>query len=1683
MANHLESGGLAGKVHVSEATAKYLNDAYELEPADGHLRDGYIKQAGVDTFFIKQTEPSSSQRRTGRKWPPGQSGAQVNGQTKAANLAANSTSPIGVGQSSVTTAAAASADPDQQSKNRGASTVRLGAEQSGQATAAGNRCYNERVKSISEAITSEFDGSSLSERGDNDNSRQLAGARAASAANKKQASNETMAREKLPGGSNLGANNGSSATTTAINEQQRCRSALTSFVEEFEEDEDEEDDNGDGWKPEIPFKNLNKLDAKPLGESISAQILHLPPSTSKADPEQADKIGGSQAENGGQNDGAGGSAFGNTVQTATNGATRSMSSLLRNSFRRGDRGSTTTPTPTNDHQPKQVRSAENAVRAPLKRASALASLDKTRMAWSAAQIGSLPAPSNSVETPRGAGESCKRQLDVIRRSYYRSFHVKSRKSGPPKTSSSSVSHCDTPKARFIDQFTLSAIGRRQKRARIPPEAGGEIGEEAPLKPAQPASRSEDRRDGAQLSERGGSEKARKSSIICIRIIDDRNSDQNKSQMESANPAQSEPKLEAVSNRFVGCNKDSASKKSAGSAPNPAELQSPVADSVIVSCPSSGDGTIRTSTTTSRRRLDRKSGSSGSGGVRGSGASSYRAGYATLFYRLLCNKLKQTGCCGISACGATGGRRSGATQRRATKANRRRRNQRSSRSGGVDAASPGHSSSIEIEISRRMMVEHINWFRLTFKSSKLEDLYCQIPWTASKSNIVYILISWLLMALVSLISTPDIWNTLQTILFATIPLLAFACFYMSDSILYSKYMKYKLKEASQPSNQQRTASTSKRLSSQTSSSMALKDASETTRPSSSSSPAPAGVPVREDQQMGSANSPLAEPNASRPGTTTSEGATLLDQNQKHSSISTSVSYASGQNQKVAPLVHRVAKFWSKLDRIPMIWNVFIFIFNLIMTVAILHMNFFRCKLSPPHSSYGSQEVDSIQMKPLEREQDKQLTCLHEDNLTFGIILIMIEMGCFFRSSYLKKVGLLTSMTIFFMLFFYWIGFNIQRADPSEASNPFPSQTVTWSMLNVAYDHSVCPLATIDPIRSATNMSYLLAHTNLLAPYSLTSISQCDPNLIEKNYIILAILLIGLVYVCRSTERISRLDFLWKLQASKELKDMRDLRHHNAQLLQNILPDHVADHFLKDERNSDELYAQSYPCVAVLFASIPNFSLFYSEDVNNGMECIRLLNEIIFDFDQLLEDEHFKSIEKVKTISSTYLAACGLNPRDKDLPPNYHLSVCCKFAFAMKKALDEVNVHSFNNFVMRIGISHGPIVGGVIGAKKPVFDIWGDTVNEASRMDSTGTMDMIQVPKRSADILEKEGFLVQYRGSIAVKGKGNMETCFVLGDKPATKTGVKPGLVGPSPVSVNIEQETRFNVQDNLDEANTNSAIGRERLQPDEAKSGESDEPRTSSVVVKIMEPKQDDDEKKSSLMHRRFNRLSSNTQSLREPGGRSGRHTNKHLHQVKQLQVNRCNEFELAGLQVGGKSKIDSRHLSSSWGHNRQPHTADSVANHSCKESSGRIRSVSPIDLGARRQSGFASSILEGLTKRDNAGPSNTEEGSLAAVVFNMVQMRKNYEPLASNSNSTTCNSSDLTNQAAKLVTDTINNPTGGLTSGASANKLSIGRPRASTRKSAKSRASMFRKRSNYRRAGTSEVVDYKPNEESIHENE
>ena len=198
--------------------------------------------------------------------------------------------------------------------------------------------------------------------------------------------------------------------------------------------------------------------------------------------------------------------------------------------------------------------------------------------------------------------------------------------------------------------------------------------------------------------------------------------------------------------------------------------------------------------------------------------------------------------------------------------------------------------------------------------------------------------------------------------------------------------------------------------------------------------------------------------------------------------------------------------------------------------------------------------------------------------------------------------------------------------------------------------------------------------------------------------------------RQFELTNRRLFLWRKQVEERKEKVADMRRKNEALVYNILPPNVAKIFLgKRQLNDEELYSKSYEAVGVLFAAMPNFSDFYTEEsVNNqGLECLRFLNEVISDYDALLDQARFKNIIKIKTMGSTYMAASGLYEGDAqaerqagggDSAPEGassgqqvdevrakwgHLEQLTEFALALKETLNNINKESFNNFVLRIG----------------------------------------------------------------------------------------------------------------------------------------------------------------------------------------------------------------------------------------------------------------------------------------------------------------------------------------------------------------------------------------------------------------
>uniref|UniRef100_A0A1A8LL26 adenylate cyclase n=5 Tax=Nothobranchiidae TaxID=405002 RepID=A0A1A8LL26_9TELE len=322
--------------------------------------------------------------------------------------------------------------------------------------------------------------------------------------------------------------------------------------------------------------------------------------------------------------------------------------------------------------------------------------------------------------------------------------------------------------------------------------------------------------------------------------------------------------------------------------------------------------------------------------------------------------------------------------------------------------------------------------------------------------------------------------------------------------------------------------------------------------------------------------------------------------------------------------------------------------------------------------------------------------------------------------------------------------------------------------------------------------------------------------ETSLLLMAMFLLAVFYHGQQLEYTARLDFLWRVQAKEEINEMKELREHNENMLRNILPSHVARHFLEKDRDNEELYSQSYDAVGVMFASIPGFADFYSQtEMNNqGVECLRLLNEIIADFDELLGEDRFQDIEKIKTIGSTYMAVSGLSPEKQHCEDKWgHLCALADFAIALNESIQEINKHSFNNFELRIGMAHGSVVAGVIGAKKPQYDIWGKTVNLASRMDSTGVSGKIQVPEETLLILKERGFAFEYRGEIYVKGiseqEGKIRTHFLLGRVQPNPLIMQPrkitGQYSLAAVVLGLVQSLNRQKQKQILNENNNSGI--------------------------------------------------------------------------------------------------------------------------------------------------------------------------------------------------------------------------------------------------------------------------------------
>jgi len=214
-----------------------------------------------------------------------------------------------------------------------------------------------------------------------------------------------------------------------------------------------------------------------------------------------------------------------------------------------------------------------------------------------------------------------------------------------------------------------------------------------------------------------------------------------------------------------------------------------------------------------------------------------------------------------------------------------------------------------------------------------------------------------------------------------------------------------------------------------------------------------------------------------------------------------------------------------------------------------------------------------------------------------------------------------------------------------------------------------------------------------------------------------------------------------QKERTLQELAIEQARSEKLLLNVLPQSIANR-LKD---NDMRIADSHESVTVLFADIVGFTQLTAS--TSPTELVDLLSQLFSRFDQLAAKH---GIEKIKTIGDGYMVVGGA-----PIHLENHAALVTALALEMFNALSAFNQETGNNLQMRIGISSGPVVAGVIGTSKFAYDLWGDPVNMASRMEQTALTNSIQLSEATHALI-KTGFDFEMRKQVQVKGKGKVNT---------------------------------------------------------------------------------------------------------------------------------------------------------------------------------------------------------------------------------------------------------------------------------------------------------------------------------------
>jgi adenylate cyclase len=273
--------------------------------------------------------------------------------------------------------------------------------------------------------------------------------------------------------------------------------------------------------------------------------------------------------------------------------------------------------------------------------------------------------------------------------------------------------------------------------------------------------------------------------------------------------------------------------------------------------------------------------------------------------------------------------------------------------------------------------------------------------------------------------------------------------------------------------------------------------------------------------------------------------------------------------------------------------------------------------------------------------------------------------------------------------------------------------------------------------------LLLVAGLMQPYIQTS-NQL-PQLLKFALFVMNIGVVSSIVVLMLRYFIRKRDEAYQLVAVEQQKSER--------LLLNILPREIATE-LKNEHHT---IAKQYDSASILFADLVGFTTLTASLA--PVEMVNLLNQIFSHFDTLVE---IYDVEKIRTIGDNYMVAAGV-PR----PCEDHAHRLAHIALGMQaytSSLEHINGKPIH---FRIGINSGPVIGGVIGRRKFVYDIWGDAVNIASRMESQGVPGKIQITQATYELV-KDAFVCERHGSIQVKGRGEMETYYLVRERLAAQS---------------------------------------------------------------------------------------------------------------------------------------------------------------------------------------------------------------------------------------------------------------------------------------------------------------------------